>query len=954
MSWAVYDADNDDCPDDAKIPLKKIADEHDDLKVNYLCLDSGKKGYHLEVFFSAPIHTREVEQFQNVIMERCAAKDPGFRQLTENTWAYFTKDKPYNPKLEIKDQEHTTIEFLTSMGDGKLIKAPFSKHPKHPDRLELPMTIAQIEKQDRSEPPTVEDVKRGCNLIKRVKKTPYERILDIAQIEDPQKPIPTKFKKRGFHTRVKFTTPDPSADLDLKCEEIFARVLNVPCLQHCYEVSTSHRGIYQLRANLVTALASMDFTREEIAYWFKHHINDDADNANKGMLETQVDYWHSRQYHCRCEYYQEVDNDKFCCDNPCGRRHPAQDEPEPDHIHLTRVQEFEAVYHKCREIINSGHKKVVVKKTTRAGVTTALTIVAKEENKRVLFLVPRTSIAELTFPDTICLAHEKRGVIINGFVIAANQKSCLQRLKEKLDWEKEHGRPLQVSIPVPRDDCKTCIYNGTIVIPAENQPLCHSDPDNNTCAQSTYKAQRDIFDAGFTTYAKLHAILNTPSQDSFDILDDVKQYDVLVFDEISQFVESSFLEIPLHAKHRHENLTYNFCAVLNKQLNNYLQWIELGETSESIHQHISLFISEYEDYSKYKDGEEIQNPLDDEERTRLKSNMIVYLNNLYNYALLSGNDVGAIYSAMCLLCEEKWYISKTQTMEYETNINFIVPPKNREIVEWLKDFEGQIIITDATMPTVDLKNVFGEDIVEMPVDDPLETANKQLIICDSMSVSPTRVFTEAGKERLQAYVHAINNYHKNGYLVATSNSKTRQDYLDTIPNVIPEDVTYQRSNKTIGVACNHRAMITVSSPYAPKNAFQWLSMNLVGDGSLSERIWKVNARNSYFQTISRCKDPLSQTLSVVYAYGIKQPEMEHLLKGCVGIPHIIETPILKDADNAHVIIAHHWLTNGACNLSTNQLKVLILHTNGLTPKAIREKTRLDAKFITNTIEHLGL
>jgi len=580
-----------------------------------------------------------------------------------------------------------------------------------------------------------------------------------------------------------------------------------------------------------------------------------------------------------------------------------------------------------------------------------MNISSVEEKKKILFLVPRTSIAEQTFADTICLAKEKRGVVINGFVISANHKYCLKRLQEKVEWEKAHGKPLQVSIPVPREDCQHCPYKNTIVQPKLYEPLYTSDIEHEACAHSTYNIQREAFDSGFTTYAKLYAILNTPSEESLETLKDLRKYDIIVFDEISQFVESSFLEICLFAKHRHDNNTYNFTAVLNKQLNDFLQWVESGETSDKIHRFVSIFMDEFENYDKFKDGDEIKNPMSDEDRTKLKIDTILYLNHLYNYALISGNDVGAIYNALSLLCEEKWYVSKTQTMDYIVSINFVVPPKYDQVVNWLKGFQGQVIITDATMPYQNLKDIFGPELVDIPIGDPLETAASQLIICDSINLPPTRVFGEAGTERLTSYIEPIRKYHKDGFMVATSNTRTRNQFVDIFKDIPADNCTWQRSNKTIGVANNLRSMVTISQPYAPNNAFDWLSKSMVGDTSISVKLWKVNCRNSMFQTIGRVKDPLAHTTSVIYAYGTKKTDMENLLKDCIGVPQIIDIPIIKDITDAHVIVANYWLRTRRI-LGTNQIKVLVYHSKGYNPNLIREKTRLDAKFIAQTIEEI--
>jgi len=72
QSFGIYDFDNSKNPEKSKEPLEIIARKHDEANVNYLAADSGGKGYHIEFFMTAPVHSKEVEQFQDVILEMCA------------------------------------------------------------------------------------------------------------------------------------------------------------------------------------------------------------------------------------------------------------------------------------------------------------------------------------------------------------------------------------------------------------------------------------------------------------------------------------------------------------------------------------------------------------------------------------------------------------------------------------------------------------------------------------------------------------------------------------------------------------------------------------------------------------------------------------------------------------------------------------------------------------------
>lgn len=953
--FAITDFDNAKRPESAKVPLEIFCKKLDEFGIDYATTESGMKGYHVWMFFDKSIYTKDVEQFQAKIFNLI-----GFQYLEEQKWVYCPPEYDQNKPMD--EQDYTIVETLTALGDGKMIKAPFSMHPKRRERFELAYPLSELLRRTNDSPQTEEDFLRAEKIFQKLKTNDHLKILAIGDItnHEEEPAVTDNLKKILRHeNRVFFKTPPQSPEMNTKIIEMLQHIVSVPCLSKCLDVSMSEPGIYYLRANIVTTLANMGYTREEIAYLIREVVNDEADNANRGVNEHQVDYWYRKKFHCRCDYFQEVGNPKFCCDEPCGRRSPTQPDPEPTHIHLTRTKDFEPIYDLCEQVIDEGKKLLVCTKTTRAGFTTALNIVAREKNKKILFFVPRTSISERTFKDTICLAQEKKGIFINGFVLSANQKACLVRMKEAMEYEKKYSKPLQVEIPIPREDCKHCPYRGTIVTPPPMTPLYESDPENNACMTETYRLQRSIFDSGFTTYAKMYAILNTPSEDAKEMLTDIEKYDIIVFDEITQFVEMASFQMPIILKWREYESTirptYNFFSILNHEFEEFMKEKGLSETVEKMHEYIDLFIETFADITKYKSSEKITNLLPTEQRNELRLNMITYLNMLYNYHVDTDKPVKSIYDALALLCEEFWYVEKLCTMEHVLEVNFIVPAKHKQVVDWVLGLNSQVIITDAVLPYQDLKMVFGPKLEEFNIGDPQGTAQTQLIITDTSNIVPTKLFDN--EDRLRAYIHSIIEIHgEKNFLVVCPNITTGRRFKEMFPTIPVENITWYRSNMTIGVACNLRVMVTLSTPYAPVEAFDWAAIDIKGDKNESKRFWKVNARNTFFQAIGRVKDPLAKVLSVVYTYGIKKNELENLLKDCQGKPNIIEPGVVRSIDNIHTIVGNYWLNTGYYNLSPNETRIMALHHQnpGLNPTDIARDTKLEESFVISTIEKLTI
>ncbi len=988
--FAVFDVDSSD-PDIPKLVVKLISSELTDLGLNNLNCDSGVKGYHNYTFFDAPVHQDDVLEFQKQVMKQVEDKIRKYSlgELIDgpgNSWYFFSKDKPYDPTKDVLQQEYCHIESLIAGGHGLMIKAIFSPHQKDRSRMSLPMTLTQIEKHDRTKKITEKDVKRAEKLIKRTHKNSFKSILTIGGGSHRSEPKPLRsvnlrhYKKIGLS---KFHTPEPEEiierlkknknrtpqqenelrearllkkKLDNTKDEIIGRILNVPCLEDCFDKAISLPGIYWERVVLVTSLSRMGYSMEEIAYFFKWEINDDADNANKGMLEYQVWYWYQRQYRSRCEYFQELKSKLHCCDLPCGRRSPDQLEPEPDHPHLTRKEDFEEAYKLTNKILDHGSNRILARKTTRSGFTTALPITAVGRGENILFVVPRTSISEDTFSDAILLARKKHFLHIKGFVLSNNMKACLVRLMEADDHRKRTGLPLRPQIPVPREDCEKCVYSldngGRKVLPVIDTPLFRSDLKSQSCMLETYRDEMGTYHAGFITYSKLAAIKDLPTEDADRMREDIFNFDAIVFDEISQFVESSPMEILLHQQPRNDDPIYDYFLVLDSEMNQLLAQFPTNDKVEEISSFVDRFLMAFKNTANYAHGDVIPNILFPDEVVDLKLNMQIYLNLLYNYSRDTGKPSRLIYECLSLLTEVEWYASKTTSIEHSEEVRFILPPKHKEMAKWMEDYPGKLIITDATMPYTSLYPHFP-GLTDFEFGDPQRTAETQLLVADSVAISTPRLFHD--ENRLRIYVEQVINLHgRENIMVVLPNKSSVTIFRRKFPEIPPKNVTYQRSNETIGVACDKRVMIVVGAPYAPSGAFDWVSLNLVGDFSKSEKVWRINARNTFLQTVGRAKDPLGKVLSVVYLYGIRESAVQSLMEDVKWTPRTIEVPS-KSPPGTHTSIGDYWMEKGRSNLGAHDISIIHMWKGGMKEPDIRRKmARVSRDYIDNAIARLEL
>jgi len=113
-------------------------------------------------------------------------------------------------------------------------------------------------------------------------------------------------------------------------------------------------------------------------------------------------------------------------------------------------------------------------------------------------------------------------------------------------------------------------------------------------------------------------------------------------------------------------------------------------------------------------------------------------------------------------------------------------------------------------------------------------------------------------------------------LVAQRNKWT--GWRSCVPLNIPKSVsmTYFRSDKTIGVKCDRRVMITICPPFTPKGSHNWLShyywvnglMREMPIDNLSDELRMNDIKQSFWQTIGRAKDPKCEERSLIMCWGI--------------------------------------------------------------------------------------
>ena len=307
--FAIFDVDAEDNFDGAKTVAYEIATAIKS-KPEYDCLVSfsGKKGFHIWVFFDDDLHHTVVADWQHDVLTAL-----GFVRVQTNKY----------------EKGGVDVETLITFGDnaGLVIKVPWSPHQSRDGFYEIPISIDDILDYDKDTVPTEAQWHRSIGVFEQVR--PVEALLVLMETGGEATALPAPARRRATPTpRLgPFTIPQMTEEVSHYLATLLEVIGETPCLKNCMDLSQHQHGVYWQRAVLVSVLAARGFSREIIGVLFRDIINDTEDNSNTGVLEKQINYWYSRRGICSCRVLANPTSRFHCCPRDCGRTKPTKPEP---------------------------------------------------------------------------------------------------------------------------------------------------------------------------------------------------------------------------------------------------------------------------------------------------------------------------------------------------------------------------------------------------------------------------------------------------------------------------------------------------------------------------------------------------------------------------------------------------------------------------------------------------
>lgn len=712
-----------------------------------------------------------------------------------------------------------------------------------------------------------------------------------------------------------------------------------PCIRQHYDNSMLLDGQFWPRVALVRYLSGKGFGPDDVALFFRFHINDERDNTpnNKDKLFTGVKESYgpleSPDMVPGCDKMRNHDFfgvvDQSICD-VCGRTYPLASYPEDKEFEREKEDlGWDTIQMLCRNVLLGGESSVLTK-ATRAGVTTSLIAMTKLVGKNMLVVTPTNRIGEKTIPNALKIAKEKLGVDIRGAMFAANKRSCLKlvllgkeirhRKNEEPNWGDQDIAFDRLHYN-NRPECEDCVfrqsyfqtlrhaYNNPDQFPI---PILHAEVDNwepdileeqvdGRCAYITIKEFLSEIDVMFTTYSKLTALMQNETEDAQIMREAMAEhFDVIMLDEVSYLTNQSPLIVPVLRKRRStgptndtRDFSVNIFHALEDEMDLLNTIIETGTTNQAIGMLQNFIDSQrhlmYESEHPYS-TERIHNRDDlivsEDDREYLGEHFTAFHGLIERAAREQNMHLEKTEDVLHLLNSEHWIRLSIPTIFHPVDISIISEPDVSYLRRFLRFFNTdgrQILVTDATLPYVRVADFLNMNLNEFNIGDPRGTNDHQMVIADSRRMSVVDLFFGKDAERFQEemlyFINQVCDAHgpENVFLIVPNIWTNREMRKFMAQGKIPPcDMTWYRSDMTIGVECDKRVMICITAPHPPRGSHDWLAMWYHEQGLLRHEDVPVLGKNlslnstkaAFYQTIGRAKDPECKERSVVYLWGI--------------------------------------------------------------------------------------
>ncbi len=648
----------------------------------------------------------------------------------------------------------------------------------------------------------------------------------------------------------------------------------------------------------VNLLNSLGYSEDVIIQAFKNQQDFDYNRTKKEVKDLIA-----RNY-CPpiCKTTRAIG---FCDSQNCPKAKPVSLEYDYSETLPQEVKGFDGLHKLLAKLIKFIIRKkesCFLRKTTRSGTTTATFIQSAKLRKKMLMIAPTKRIFNETLEDAKIIGL-KEGYL-NAFTdprcyrVGSSLKIC-DKVKESIEGFEDI---LNVFPFLLKPRCSKCERNNFW------ESKIKKDPDTKRCGFQDFLNNINTYDMIYLSTWKFKTLINASkySPEARDLLDILIDWcDFIFFDECYNLFSVNFKDYELYSIDEKENETDNLVNVFE-----VIKKLKRQNPD-------SYFLDEFENFLKKIDDKVINDFLCVD-----KSKIEELPKSWYENIFKRNRDWAKWYSIMINYYKEtKDYKirnlvdiflslnSKQLYIQQQISYSVRKSPKERRIIlgcvddipsfiNWTKTLSKPFLMTDAVKPPIDL-NILFNNVKEVNINDPNETAKKQtIIICQQYD--PFYRGTKFNKEIIIDFLEKY-GLEKELFLVTQSKKYNRDiNYIlkeKALNKLKIGEKTYHRSDLTIGTASNLRRMVCIGSSFIPRHSYDYVaevykSLGFFPSDVNTESIARVlenhEARSSFFQTISRVKDPYGKEESEVFIFGMKGEIVADWFKSFnIAVPEIL-------------------------------------------------------------------
>jgi hypothetical protein len=282
-------------------------------------------------------------------------------------------------------------------------------------------------------------------------------------------------------------------------------------------------------------------------------------------------------------------------------------------------------------------------------------------------------------------------------------------------------------------------------------------------------------------------------------------------------------------------------------------------------------------------------------------------------------DLSLLAAFLLAMTDDEWYLTAVTNMYSYTAISLITKPE----LSMLRIFVGdmvkagkKLVVTDAALPPKSMQALLHiDEWREVNLGDPRNTNEMSLVIPDTRKVNVSALEKDDELQKcLELADEVIKRHGESDVIVVLPNSRKtyqfmKKEFATKYPKV---RVTYYRSDLTVGVKSKRRTMIAYCKPLPPEDSFNWLATHYArtegGDiTGIAEMLRSHSARQSFYQTIGRAKDPDAEVPSVIYVFGMRYDDIMDIL-GDYSPPIVIRHQ--EKSIESKILTGTHWRRTG--------------------------------------------